>query len=87
MGSDFQHSASLAEELLERALRSRVEAAEVYQANARSRPVFFEANRLKQLEVSQSEGLALRIWRDGRPGLAVAYGPVDLPTLVDRAIA
>ncbi|MEO1209282.1 MAG: TldD/PmbA family protein [Cyanobacteria bacterium J06638_20] len=87
MGSDFQHSSSLAEELLERALRSRVEAAEVYQANARSRPVFFEANRLKQLEVSQSEGLALRIWRDGRPGLAVAYGPVDLLTLVDRAIA
>lgn len=87
MGSDSQHSSSLAEELLERALRSGVEAAEVYQANARSRPVFFEANRLKQLEVSQSEGLALRIWRDGRPGLAVAYGPVDLSDLVERAIA
>lgn len=87
MGSDFQHSSSLAEELLELALRYGVEAAEVYQANAQSRPVFFEANRLKQLETSQSEGLALRIWRDGRPGLAVAYGPVDLPGLVERAIA
>ncbi|MFQ3616588.1 MAG: TldD/PmbA family protein [Cyanobacteriota bacterium] len=78
---------SLAEQLLELALRSGAEAAEVYESQSLSRPVFFEANRLKQLETSQAEGIALRLWRDGRPGLAVAYGPVDASVLVERAIA
>jgi PmbA protein len=49
--------------------------------------VFFEANRLKQLESSQSEGIALRLWCNGRPGLAVAYGAVEPQALVNRAIA
>ncbi|WP_205370676.1 TldD/PmbA family protein [Thermoleptolyngbya sp. PKUAC-SCTB121] len=80
-------SLSLAEQLLELALRSGAEAAEVYESQSLSRPVFFEANRLKQLETSQAEGIALRLWRDGRPGLAVAYGPVEPGALVERAIA
>jgi PmbA protein len=75
------------EQLIELALRSGVQHAEVYQSRSLARPVFFEANRLKQLESSQSEGIALRLWRDGRPGLAVAYGPVEPQTLVDRAVA
>ena len=48
---------------------------------------FFESNRLKQLESSESEGIALRLWCSGRPGLAVAYGPVEAQALVDKAIA
>lgn len=77
----------MAQQLLELALRSGAEAAEVFQSYSLSRPVFFEANRLKQLESSQSEGIALRLWREGCPGLAVAYGPVEPQALVDRAIA
>ena len=77
----------IAEQLLEIALRSGAEAAEVFESYSLSRPVFFEANRLKQLESSQSEGLALRLWREGRPGLSVAYGPVEPQLLVDRALA
>ena len=61
--------------------------AEVYQARSLSHPVFFEGNRLKQLESSQSEGTALRLWRDGCPGLAVAYGQFEPEVLVDKAIA
>jgi PmbA protein len=75
------------EQLLELALRSGAQHAEVYQSRSLSQPVFFEANRLKQLESSQSEGIALRLWRDGRPGLAVAYGSVEPVALVDRALA
>ncbi|GAB4184666.1 MAG: TldD/PmbA family protein [Coleofasciculaceae cyanobacterium] len=75
------------EQLIELALRSGAQHAEVYQSRSLARPVFFEANRLKQLESSQSEGIALRLWRDGRPGLAVAYGPVEPQTLVERAVA
>jgi PmbA protein len=78
---------SLAEELLELAIKSGAEAAEVYQSRSHSQPVFFEANRLKQIETSQSEGTVLRLWRDGCPGLAVAYGSVEAQTMVERALA
>lgn len=87
MGSDNLQPEALPERLLDVAARSGAEAAEVFQSQSLARPVFFEANRLKQLESSQAEGIALRLWREGRPGLAVAYGPVDPQTLVDRAIA
>jgi PmbA protein len=87
MGYNDLPQALQAEQLLDLAAQSGAQHAEVYQSRSLSRPVFFEANRLKQLESSQSEGLALRLWRDGRPGLAVAYGPVEPQDLVDRAIA
>ncbi|HEY9640939.1 MAG TPA: TldD/PmbA family protein [Coleofasciculaceae cyanobacterium] len=83
----FDSSLYPAEQLLELALRSGAETAEVFQSSSLSRPVFFEANRLKQLESSQAEGIALRLWCQGQPGLAVAYGAVDPQALVDRAIA
>ncbi|HHP7245587.1 MAG TPA: TldD/PmbA family protein [Elainellaceae cyanobacterium] len=78
---------TLPEQLIDLALRSGAGAAEVFQSQSLSRPVFFEANRLKQLESSQSEGIALRLWFEGSPGLAVAYGSVEPHILVDRAIA
>ncbi|NJN71675.1 MAG: TldD/PmbA family protein [Limnothrix sp. RL_2_0] len=77
----------LAQELIDTALRSGVDEAEVYQSSSFSRPVTFESNRLKQLESSESMGTALRIWQKDRPGLAVAYGAVEPQTLVDKAIA
>ncbi|NJO45202.1 MAG: TldD/PmbA family protein [Oscillatoriales cyanobacterium RM2_1_1] len=76
-----------AEQLLDLAAKAGAEAAEVFQSQSQSHPVFFEANRLKQLESIQTEGTSLRLWRGGRPGLAVAYGPVDPEKLVERAIA
>ena len=86
MGLDDTHSAEV-EHLLDLALQLGAEAAEVFQSQSLARPVFFEANRLKQLESSQAEGTALRLWRNGCPGLAVAYGPVDAQALVERALA
>jgi PmbA protein len=87
MGFDDLQQEQLAERLLELAAKSGAEAAEVFQSRSLARPVFFEANRLKQLESAQSEGTALRLWRNGRPGLAVAYGSVEAQVLVDRALA
>ncbi|BBC23200.1 TldD/PmbA family protein [Pseudanabaena sp. ABRG5-3] len=75
------------EELLELSLKSGCEAAEVYESRSTSRPVFFEANRLKQLESVDSEGVGLRIWKDSRVGLAIAYGAVEAKDLVEQAIA
>jgi len=75
------------EQLIELARKSGTEAAEVYAASSISHPVFFEANRLKQLESIDSEGVGLRIWKDGRVGLAIAYGAVEPEELVQQAIA
>ncbi len=87
MGSQMPLQETLAEQLLQLAAKSGAEAAEVYQSRSLSRPVFFEANRLKQLESNQAEGIALRLWRKGCPGLAVAYGPVEPQAMVERALA
>ena len=75
------------ESLLELASRRGASHAEVYQVTSESKPVFFEGNRLKQLESSQSVGTALRLWQNNRPGLAVAYGKIEPELLVDKAIA
>lgn len=87
MNSDHLQQETLAEQLLDLAAKSGAEAAEVFQSRSLARPVFFEANRLKQLESAQAEGMALRLWHNGCPGLAVAYGPVEPQALVDRATA
>ena len=87
MGSEELHKTTLVEHLLNLALKSGAEEAEVFQSRSLSRPVYFEANRLKQLESAQAEGMALRLWRNGRPGLAVAYGPIEPEALVERALA
>jgi PmbA protein len=78
---------NLAEQLLELSLQSGADFAEVYQSKSLANPVFFEANRLKQLESAESEGTALRLWKNGQSGIAVAYGEVDAQSLVDKAIA
>ncbi|WP_013323253.1 TldD/PmbA family protein [Gloeothece verrucosa] len=75
------------QQLIDLALKAGATHAEVYQSSSLSRPVSFEANRLKQLEITESEGTALRLWRDGCPGLAVAYGPCEPLELVEKAIA
>lgn len=77
----------LAGQLLDIAGKNGAEAAEVFSERSRSLSAAFEANRLKELTNSSSAGTALRLWVDGRPGLAVAYGPVDPGALVERAIA
>ncbi len=78
---------SKSEHLLELAIKAGASHAEVYQSRSLSHPVFFEANRLKQLESLEVEGTALRLWRNDCPGLAVAYGDFEPHVLVERAIA
>ena len=75
------------ESLLKLASGKGINNAEVYRVSSQSQPVFFEGNRLKQLESCQSVGTALRLWQNNRPGLAVAYGKIDPELLVNKAIA
>ncbi|BAQ60770.1 TldE protein [Geminocystis sp. NIES-3708] len=77
----------LAEELLELTLKKGISDVEVYQVQSHSRPISFEANRLKQIESSQATGFALRLWHNGCPGLAVAYGDFNPDDLINKALA
>ena len=65
------------QKLIDLALRRGASHAEVYQSKFKSSSVLFETNNLKSLESSDSQGIALRLWKEGAPGLAVAYGEFD----------
>ncbi|MCS6783038.1 MAG: TldD/PmbA family protein [Gloeomargarita sp. SKYBB_i_bin120] len=73
--------------LLERAKRAGAAAVQIHLEHHQSQPVQFEANRLKSLERSESQTVALWLWRDGCPGVAVAAGPVSPDWLVEKALA
>ena len=75
------------EALIELALKAGAQEAEVYQVQSQSHPISFQSNRLKQVESAESEGTALRLWRNGAPGVAVAYGEFDPKLLVEKAIS
>lgn len=76
-----------AESLLHLAQKRHFDAVEVYEIDSHCQPISFEANKLKQIEVSQVRGRALRIWYNGCPGVAVAYGDFNPDDLIDKALS
>ncbi|MBI4203051.1 MAG: TldD/PmbA family protein [Chloroflexi bacterium] len=72
-------------EVLERALKV-AQQAEVYYNSSVETPAHFEANALKRLETTESQGIALRIVRDGRIGFASTTNLNDIPGLVAKAV-
>jgi PmbA protein len=76
---------ALAEQILDLA-KGRVEQAEVYAYETADTPVDFEANRLKSLESKEARGVALRVIKDGRVGLASTTRLDDLGQLVETAV-
>jgi len=75
------------EKLLDLVQKKGIKTAEIYQVESYSRPICFSANRLKQIESSQVSGIALRLWKDNKPGLALAYGNFQADDLIEKAIA
>ena len=76
-------------EHLEKVLRSarrKAEQAEVFSASTQATTVQFEANELKQVQTRESGSIALRIFREGRIGFAVASGGGGWEALVDMAV-
>jgi PmbA protein len=73
------------EEILAKAKKSAQEA-EVYQVLSEETQVRFEANKLKQLQTSQSTSVALRVVKDGRIGYATTTGISDAARLVNDAV-
>ncbi len=75
------------EALLHLAQKRSISELEIYHVRSHSNPVCFESNHLKQIESSQATGVALRLWNNGCPGLAVAYGDFNPDDLIDKALA
>src|SRR5512136_2642614 len=73
------------EEILSRA-KKFVQEAEVFEVSSEETSVRFEANKLKQLQTSQSTSVSLRVVKDGRTGYATSTGTADIARLVDNAI-
>jgi PmbA protein len=62
------------------------EQAEVFQVSSKVTPVYFEANRLKQIQDKESTRTALRLIKGGKVGFAQASGSVEPKTLVEMAL-
>ncbi|MCH7996482.1 MAG: TldD/PmbA family protein [Chloroflexi bacterium] len=73
------------EEILDAALKV-ADAAEVFWVSSRYTPVSFEANRLKELQTKESQGVGLRIIKDGRIGFSSTNRVEDVDGIVQRAL-
>jgi PmbA protein len=69
-----------------RSARKVAEQAEVFLVSSRAMTIQFEANELKQVQTKESSSIALRIFRKGRIGFAIASGGGGWETLVDMAV-
>jgi PmbA protein len=69
-----------------RSARRKAEQAEVFSASARATTVQFEANELKQVQTKESSSVALRVFKDGRVGFAIASGGGGWEALIDMAV-
>jgi PmbA protein len=69
-----------------RSARKVAEQAEVFLVSSRATTIQFEANELKQVQTRESSSIALRIFREGRVGFAIASGGGGWEALVDMAV-
>jgi len=69
-----------------RSARKEAEQAEVFSLASRTVSVQFEANELKQVQTKESSSTALRIFKEGRIGFAIASGEGSSEVLVDMAV-
>ena len=69
-----------------RSARREAEQAEIFSVSSRAMPIQFEANELKQVQAKESSSTALRIFREGRIGFAIASGGGGLEALVGMAV-
>jgi PmbA protein len=74
------------EKLLQQACK-KVDSAELFKVKSKTIPVNFEVNRLKSIDISESEGKALRVINKGRIGFSSSTGSEDFDLMVEKAAA
>lgn len=74
------------EKLLQQACK-KIDSAELFRVKSKTIPVNFEVNRLKSIDISESEGKALRVINKGKIGYSSSTGSEDFDLLVEKAVA
>ena len=74
------------EKLLRQACK-KIDSAELFRVKSKTIPVNFEVNRLKSIDISESEGKALRVINKGKIGFSSSTGSEDFDLLVEKAVA
>jgi len=74
------------EKLLQQACK-KVDSAELFKVKSKTIPVNFEVNRLKSIDISESEGKALRVINKGMVGFSSSTGSEDFDLMVEKAAA
>src|SRR5665648_1087165 len=74
------------EKLLQQACKE-VESAELFRVKSKTVPINFEVNRLKSIDISESEGKALRVINKGRIGFSSSTGSEGFDLMVEKAAA
>ncbi|MGB6371225.1 MAG: TldD/PmbA family protein [Atribacterota bacterium] len=64
-----------------------VDSAELFKAKSKTIPVNFEVNRLKSIDIFESEGKALRVKNKGRIGFSSSTGNEDFDLIAEKAVA
>jgi PmbA protein len=74
------------EKLLQQACK-KVDSAELFKVKSKTIPINFEVNRLKSIDISESEGKALRVINKSRIGFSSFTGSEDFDLMVEKAAA
>jgi len=74
------------EKLLQQACK-KVDSAELFKVKSKTIPVNFEVNRLKSIDISESEGKALRVINKGKIGFSSSTGSEGFDSMVEKAAA
>ena len=74
------------EKFLQQACK-KVDSAELFKVKSKIIPVNFEVNRLKSIDISESEGKALRVINKGKIGFSSFMGSEDFDLMVEKAAA
>jgi PmbA protein len=74
------------EKLLQQVYK-KVDSAELFKIKSKTIPVNFEVNRLKSINISESEGKALRVINKGRIGFSSFMGNEEFDSMIEKALA
>ena len=65
----------------------KIDSAELLRIKSKTIPVNFEVNRLKSIDISESEGKALRVIHKGRIGFSSSIGSEGFDSMIEKAAA
>jgi PmbA protein len=74
-------------EKLMKKISKKVDSAELFKIKNRTVPVNFEVNKLKAIDISETEGQALRVINNGKVGFSSSTGGYNLDLMIDKSIA